>query len=453
MTRIETATRRLGERGHRGWLVQLGCLGILLMCATAHAAEAAEPEISSTPSATKPYFACPHGPCDLVIDPHPVKLAGGYALPEGGPLLEGSGEQGGYSPQDLQSAYRIPTGGGAGQTVAVIDPYKERPAEESLAVYRERYRLGPCTRSNGCFRKVNERGEEHEPEGGENLFALEETDTDIEMVSTACPGCRILLVEATSVSLGDLAQAVDTAARLGATEISNSYSFSERSEEEGDTDCGPGHCQEFNSDYDHPGIPITASAGDGGYEVEFPASASTVIAVGGTNLRRAANARGWSEEAWRGTGSGCSELEPKPAWQKDSGCSKRTNNDVAAVAGVKTPVSVYIEAFEHVGGGWGLVSGTSVAAPLIAGLEAHASEYTRSLGAQAFYDDPGSLFDVTSGSNGKCSHEYLCTAGVGYDGPTGLGTPDGVPCVSLPLGEGPPCELLENEPGSLSGSG
>jgi hypothetical protein len=91
----------------------------------------------------------------------------------------------------------------------------------------------------------------------------------------------------------------------------------------------------------------------------------------------------------------------------------------------------------RIDGAWSLVGGTSVASPLLAGIEAHASAAERALGAQAFYKDPGSLFDVTegfdwnpldeSGSSECAPNEYLCNAGVGYDGPTGLGTPDGVP--------------------------
>jgi subtilase family serine protease len=153
-----------------------------------------------------------------------------------------------------------------------------------------------------------------------------------------------------------------------------------------------------------------------------------VIAVGGTNLYRAKNARGWREVAWEETGSWCSEFEPKPAWQTDTGCRKRTENDVSAVAGCNTPVSVY----SSLDGGWLDVCGTSASAPLVAGIDAHASEYTRSLGPQAFYEDPQALFDVRSGSDGTCKPAYLCTAGIGYDGPTGLGTPDGVLLVTPP---------------------
>jgi subtilase family serine protease len=420
----------------------------LLLPAVALADEA---PISSTPSTVRPFFVCPDGPCDLIIDPTPAQTPSGYELPMGGAPLEGDGELGGYDPQDLQSAYRIPTSGGSGQTVAVIDPFKERLAEEALPVYRKRYGLEPCPKSNGCLRQVNEQGEEREPPGPENYFGWTETSTDIEMVSAACPHCHILLVLAPTSSLSDLAHAVDTAARLGATEITNSYGYSERNQRQPEANCGPTHCQQFNPDYDHPGIPITASSGDGDYEVEFPASSPNVIAVGGTNLRKAHNARAWSEEAWgdeegEGTGSGCSDLEPKPAWQTDSGCSTRTNNDVAAVAGTKTPVSVFLKESETVGV-WSLASGTSVAAPLIAGILAHASAFSRSLGAEAFYEDPGALFDVTTGSNANhCEPGYLCHAGPGYDGPTGLGTPDGPPNVPWSCEPSNACPVGEEEP-------
>ena len=156
----------------------------------------------------------------------------------------------------------------------------------------------------------------------------------------------------------------------------------------------------------------------------------TVIAVGGTALYKDAAAhRGWREEAWRKGGSGCSRFFSKPSWQTDKGCAKRMDDDVSAVGAPETPVSYYEN-------GWRLGGGTSVAAPLVAGILAHASAYARSLGAEAFYEDPGALFDVTEGFNwdtekyksSSCApDEYFCNALVGYDGPTGLGSPDGVP--------------------------
>jgi Subtilase family len=452
MTWVHADSERAG-RGRRSGrsLLWLGLAVVALVFALAPTAQALEPGISLTPSATRPYYACPQGPCTAIIDPPAVKIAQGYELPAGGPLLEGDGEQGGYDAQDLESAYLIPASGGEGQTIALVDAFKDPRAEQALAVYRRWNGLPPCTKANGCFKAVNQKGEERALEGPASGWMYED-DLDIEIASAACPNCHIMLVLANSGSLANLSQAVDTAARLGATEISNSYGYFERDEKEAPEEsrdgCGTNHCQQFNAAYKHPGIVVTAAAGDEGYAagVMFPATSPSVIAVGGTNLYRASDARGWSEEAWEDTGSGCSELEPKPAWQTDSGCSKRTDNDVAAVAGDKTPVSMYIEGLEPGQGEWLLEAGTSVAAPLIAGVEAHASAYTRSLGAEAFYEDPASLFDVTSGRNGTCTPGYLCKAGKGYDGPTGLGTPDGFPCVESPAKEGPPCEVRENEP-------
>jgi subtilase family serine protease len=366
-----------------------------------------------------------------VVDPAPVKTAAGYELPAGGPLLKGGGEEGGYAPQDIQAAYRIPTSEGSGQTVAVIDAFGDTSAQSDLARYRERYGLEPCTKANGCFRKVNEQGEEgnYPPPGpGFELYWQLETALDMQMVSAACPHCHILLVQASTQYAADTGASVDTAVRLGATETSSSYAYPENYRPW----CGQKGCAQYRSDYEHPDVPMTAASGDSGYRdggagVSFPAAAPSVIAVGGTNLYPATNSRGWREEAWEETGSGCSDFEPKPTGQSDQGCTKRTTNDVAAVSGCKTPVSVYWGRL-----GWTNVCGTSVATPIIAGVEAHATFYTQSLGPFAFYEDPGALFDVTSGSNGTCKPAYLCTAGVGYDGPTGLGTPDGVPFVHPP---------------------
>jgi Subtilase family len=233
------------------------------------------------------------------------------------------------------------------------------------------------------------------------------------MASAICPECHILLVESTTNSYANLATAEDEAATLKATEISDSWGGGETSARVAE-----------NSHYNHAGIPILVAAGDSGFGVEFPASAPTVIAVGGTNLKTAANSREWSETAWSGTGSGCSGLQSKPTWQTDSGCAKRTDNDVSAVADPETPLSVYDT---YVYGGWLLVGGTSASAPIVAGVEALSSSTARAMGAEAFYKagPAGHLFDVTEGSNGSCGGSYLCTAGQGYDGPTGWGTPNG----------------------------
>jgi subtilase family serine protease len=317
----------------------------------------------------------------------------------------------GYGPSNLQSAYKLPSStAGSGQTVAIVDAYNDPNAESDLATYRSYFGLSACTTANGCFKKVSQTGGTSYPSN--NSGWSEEISLDLDMVSAICPNCHILLVEAKSSSLANLGASVNEAAKLGATEISNSYGGSESSS---DTSYD-------SSYYNHPGIAITASAGDSGYGVEYPAASRYVTAVGGTSLTTASNARGWTETVWSGTGSGCSAYDPKPSWQTDSGCSRRTVGDVSAVADPNTGVAVYDSYGES---GWLVFGGTSVASPIIASVYALAGNAASVTYGSYPYSHTSSLFDVTSGSNGSCGGSYLCTGKVGYDGPTGLGTPDG----------------------------
>jgi hypothetical protein len=389
--------------------------------------------IGSAGSAANFRWACPEGACQAIVVAPRVKIA------------QGSGERRGLDPQDLQSAYNIPTTLGEPQTIALIDAFGYPDAESDLAKYRKQYGLPACTKANGCFKKVNESGEEGHYPAEEPQWDVEAA-LDEDMASAACPQCHILLVEGSGELPADLGKAVDTAVKLGATEVSNSYGYPEKLKEL----CGSEGCAQYDKDYEHPEVLITAAAGDDGYAdayelskstVNFPAASPDVVAVGGTALFKEEEVpRKWFEEVWNepfleiGTGSGCAKFEPKPAWQTDTGCHKRTDNDVAAVAAAVSPVSVRLD------GVWELVAGTSVASPLVAGIEAHASAHERSLGARMFYEDPSSLYDITQGFNwnpddatgtSECApNEYLCNAEVGYDGPTGLGTPDGVPVES-----------------------
>jgi subtilase family serine protease len=315
----------------------------------------------------------------------------------------------GYFPADLRNAYKLPATGGAGQTIAIVDAYDDPTAEADLGVYRSQFGLGACTTANGCFRKVNQNGGTTPPR--KDAGWAEEISLDVDMASAICPSCKILLVEATSSSLANLGTAVNTAASLGATQISNSYGGGEFSSE-----------TSAESYYNHPGVAITASSGDAGYGVEFPAASRYVTAVGGTTLTRASNARGFTETAWSGAGSGCSAYVPKPAWQHDTGCARRTVADVSAVANPSTGVAVYDSTPYQGASGWLVFGGTSVSAPIVAGVYALAGNQPQSF----TYGQTGSLFDVTSGSNGSCGGSYLCTAVAGYDGPTGLGSPNGI---------------------------
>jgi alpha-tubulin suppressor-like RCC1 family protein len=408
-------------------------------------------------SATEPRWACPESTCEAIVDPPAASVRrqgrARFALPAGGPLLEGGGEEGGLDPQDLQAAYNIPLAGGEGRTIAVIGSYAYKAAEKDLAKYRERYGLPPCTKKNHCFAHVNQSG--GKPKGKKNKEWNVENALDLDMASAACPHCHLLLVNAETGSWKQLGEAVDRAAAMGATVISNSYGISEElcSEE----------CEATRTDFEHPGVMIFASAGDRGYDnfqegleaANWPATLPSVISVGGTALHKSPEPRGWSEEAWLepsrglGSGGGCAWFYSgeKPVWQTDAGCGYHTDNDVAAVGACATPVSIY----DSGEGGWLLVCGTSASSPLVAGIEAQASAYARSLpGADAFYQDPAASFDVTAGTDGTCTppseHAYLCTAGPGYDGPTGNGTPNG----PLQVTAAPPV-VITGGPGTVAG--
>jgi subtilase family serine protease len=321
----------------------------------------------------------------------------------------------GYTPANLRAAYNITATGSSSTIVAIVDAYGYTNAASDLATYRSAYGLPACTTSNGCFAKYNESG----VQGSypvQNTGWAQESALDIEMVSAMCPNCKIILVEANSSSYGDLATAENTAAALGARVIDNSYGGSEQG------------TQPYESAYNHAGIAVTVSTGDDGYAAgpQFPATSPHVTAVGGTSLSPSGTTRGWSETAWSDGGSGCSAIYAKPAWQKDKLCAKRMEADVSAVADPNTGVAVYGPVSSSASG-WEVFGGTSVSAQIIGGIYgANGGSGGLVFDGSNPYNNTGSLYDIVSGSNGRCNGSYYCTAGPGYDGPTGLGTPNGI---------------------------
>ncbi|MCS0603602.1 S53 family peptidase [Streptomyces sp. LP11] len=326
----------------------------------------------------------------------------------------------GYGPSDLQSAYHLPTDGGAGQTIAVIDAYDDPDAEKDLATYRRQYGLPSCTTSNGCFQKVNSSGRTSPLPSRASANQGAEDSLDLDLVSAVAPRARILFVEASKGTMTEMGKAVNESVTLGAKFVSNSYIFKESSSD-------PTYDRQY---YDHPGVAVVAGTGDWNYAwgMGYPSSSPYVTSVGGTSLVRSSGERGWSETVWNsksneGTCSGCSAFEPKPAWQKDTGCAQRMTADVAATADPADGVAVY-DSYQS--GGWGIYGGTSASTPVIAGVYADAGTPSPGSNPASFpYTDPADLHDVTAGNNGSCSPAYFCTAQPGYDGPTGLGTPNG----------------------------
>jgi N-acetylneuraminic acid mutarotase len=331
----------------------------------------------------------------------------------------------GFGPADLQSAYALPADGGAGQTVAIVDAYDDPNAEADLAVYRDQFGLPACTAAGGCFQKVSQRGGSDLPDPDQDWSG--EISLDVDMVSAIAPNAHILLIEADTPNFEDLGAAVDEAVTLGAKYVSNSYGTDYDSTSGSGED--PSELTSMDPYYNHPGVAVVASSGDGDYGVSYPAASQYVTSVGGTALAKdTGSTRGWSESVWNnaygGPGSGCSAYEPKPAFQTDTACAKRSVTDVSAVADPVTGVSVYQT---YGGGGWSVYGGTSASSPIIAGVYASAGAPGSGTYPNSYpYAQTGALNDVTTGDNGTCTPAALCTAGPGYDGPTGLGTPHGL---------------------------
>jgi len=348
--------------------------------------------------------------------------ADGHAAPGGKGHGGGGGTStaiAGYYPSDLRSAYSLGTASttdGSGQTVALVEAYSDPYLASNLATYRSNFGLGSCTTGSGCLTIVNQSGGGKLPR--ENTGWGTEMSLDVDMVSAICPNCHILVVEASSASLSNLAAAAAYAGKH-ADVVSNSYGGSESSTELG-----------YNGDYSAASAVYVASAGDSGYGVEFPAAAPSVVAAGGTTLSPASGTtRGWTETVWSDSGSGCSGYENQPKWENSTSlCASRTVADTAADANPSTGVAIYDTYGQS---GWIVVGGTSVASPVIASVYALAGNAS-TLGPDAaagLYSSTASLYKVTSGSNGSCGN-YLCNASDslsdGYNGPTGNGTPDGI---------------------------
>jgi hypothetical protein len=395
------------------------------------------------------------------------------------------GPAGGLTPSDLGTAYGFTTTGGTGQTIAIVGAYNDPKLASDLAHFDSQYGLAPCALGT-CLKIVNQTGGTVLPANDTQGWSVEES-LDVEAAHSVCQACKIIVVEANSPSNADLAAAENEAVLLGATVVSNSFGEPE-----------VGNDPTFQAAFDHPGTVIAVAAGDDGYDnfdqlsavnqPDVPASYSTVVAVGGTSLYLGQAATRQSETVWNtngtkdffqqllfGTplgagGGGCSTLFAAPGWQTHlsgwpfTACgSKRLVADVSAVGDSLTGFDIYdsFNCGSPCGGGapgWLTVGGTSLSAPIIAGVYALAG------GAQGvpypaltLYGHLGGAYDVTVGGNGWCGGEgaaacgnpntlgygvvdcdypatgttpsagvRACDALPGYDGPSGVGTPKGL---------------------------
>ncbi len=329
-------------------------------------------------------------------------------------------------PTDLQNIYNLQSAtSGSRQTVAVIGagPYNtsadaNTPASD-LSSYRSHYGLEPCTAGDGCLTVENENGGSTLPTGTPIAGWQAQSALSMDTISAICPNCDILFVEASSSNITDLATAAQTAAQTaGVSVVDNPYAGPESNFTSAASEAT------LDAFYDNPGVAMIAAAGNSGFTggINYPAASPDVISVGGTVLSQ--NAAGlWSDSAaWSGTTSGCSLYENKPAWQADSLCGGRTDNDLSAAAATTAstaPVAYFSD------GAWAGGGATALSAGIISGIYALAGTPARRTNPASYpYDNARyDLNDITSGTTGTCAITALCGAGAGYDAPTGLGTP------------------------------
>jgi subtilase family serine protease len=333
------------------------------------------------------------------------------------------------SPRQIRSAYSLPAKGARKQTIAVVSVFDDPYIQSDLAAYTKKFHLPACTEANGCFRVLNQDGQTSplpvlDPSGGQWLT---ESALGVELSRGVCPSCKIMLVEANTTYKGDVAAAADAAAKAGATVIVTSV-----------TPIEDAFDYLYEPDFSHPRTPVVAATGDAlngvwGYGVaNFPSTLPNVIAVGGTKLTLGRGGRYGSEQAWKGTVSGCSSYNKAPSWQRTDakrvGC--RSNRAVADLSAMAAPGAIVrVSGTTTPGGPWFVATGTSVSAPIIAGVIGLAGSMG-SKEAQTLYTrakaHPGWFHDIISGTNSPGCKRRICRAMRGYDGPTGLGTPDGL---------------------------
>lgn len=319
------------------------------------------------------------------------------------------------TPDGLQDAYNLTGLSSGGATVAIVDAFGYPNLEADLATFRSYFGLSACTTANGCLTIMNQTGGSQLP--AFNLGWATEQALDVDAVSSACPDCKIIVVQSDTNSSGNLSKAVaEAATQPGVVAISNSYQGHDAKD------------ANWAKYYNQPGIAVTAATGDGGFQgAGYPASSQFVTAVGGTSLSKAANDRGWTESAWSGAGSGCSRFNVKVEAQQQfhTGClGLRASSDVSAAADPNRGGLAWFGPISEDSSVWGQYGGTSEATPIIASVYA-LSGNTAGQANEIPYANTSDLFDITTGTNGTCTKTQICTARKGWDGPTGLGTPNG----------------------------
>jgi hypothetical protein len=348
-----------------------------------------------------------------------------------GDIIDG---QTGWGADELAAAYNVPTTLPAKQKIGILTGGYNPALEADMAVYRTQYGLPACTTANGCLQIVDARGGSTFP--APRYEDIPESSMQVQVASAVCPHCQMIIVVASddpsrTPTLAEIAAAENEAVTLGATATTTSYGAPEVDEN------GQPWSAPFEQVFvQNQQFPLFAAAGDLGYlsgsspdhAVRVPAAFPEVVAVGGTALSQVpadVSMRRWAETPLPTTSSGCSTIFTKPSWQKDTGCAKRTVADMATAA---DGALVYFTTVDPAGSdapGWHTEGGTGESAALAVAIFATSNQAYNG-GPSFSYQNPSYFNDLVGGSNGSCgTNAYLCSGQVGYDGPTGNGSPNG----------------------------
>ena len=385
-----------------------------------------------------------HAVCSKAQPNHASCLLEETLASNGQPLNGEAATVEGDGPTQFHTAYDLPcTPGGPVQavcstpgsfgpeTIAIVDAGNFASGASGLAsslqTYDQYFNLPACTTANGCLNIVSQTGSTSSLPGEVSSQWSDEIALDVETAHMVCQTCKIVLVEANDSSTTNLAAAEEEATTFDPLSISNSWGSSEDE-------------TSYDSDFVHPGIAVVAATGDtgtiGGSGDDWPADNPDVVAVSGTSLVLNEDNTWSSETVWSDSGGGCSANYSAPSWQSSlsswaaNGCgSHRALGDVSADADPNTGAAVYTSS-------WFEFGGTSLAAPIIAGVFALTGGLPSSATAPtipyaATYST--NFHDVTSGSDCSSGITEDCTAAVGFDTPSGLGSPNGLGgFISLP---------------------
>jgi hypothetical protein len=336
----------------------------------------------------------------------------------------------GYSPAQIRHAYgfdRINFSGtaadGTGTTIAIVDAFNDPTISSDLTQFDKAFNI-PDPPS---FSQVNQTGGNSLPptdNGWAGEIAL-----DVEWAHAIAPGAKILLVEATDNSYGNLLTAETYAAsQPGVVAVSNSWGSGEFSTET-QSDAT------FVTPVGHQGVTFVVSSGDSGAPASYPAISPNVLAVGGTTLNLDASGNILNESAWDGSGGGLSVFEVQPAFQQGvvtQSNNARANPDVAYDADPNTGFPVYDTTNNPSSAPWWQLGGTSDAAPQWSALIAIADQgrmisglptlngQTQTLPMLYALPSANDFNDVTTGASFGSPIE---NAGPGYDLATGRGSP------------------------------